>query len=137
MVDLADTLALGASGRKAMQVQVLFPAPLSRRSRSGLTGGLASRRRMRPASLAREASLKCRKNNAVALVDGPEGLLLPQGLSIERAQVIEKSASSGLLSLISRWRTASFFKRARIASGYGDSLGQRPGIDRTLGLPVW
>jgi len=64
---------------------------------------------MRPASLAREASLKCRKNNAVALVDGPEGLLLPQGLSIERAQVIEKSASSGLLSLISRWRTASFF----------------------------
>ena len=27
MVELADTLALGASGRKAMQVQVLFPAP--------------------------------------------------------------------------------------------------------------
>ena len=27
MVELADTLALGASGRKAVQVQVLFPAP--------------------------------------------------------------------------------------------------------------
>jgi hypothetical protein len=27
MVELADTLVLGASGRKAVQVQVLFPAP--------------------------------------------------------------------------------------------------------------
>jgi hypothetical protein len=29
MVELADTLALGASGRKAVQVQVLFRAPRS------------------------------------------------------------------------------------------------------------
>jgi hypothetical protein len=29
MAELADALALGASGRKAVQVQPLFPAPVS------------------------------------------------------------------------------------------------------------
>ena len=36
MVELADTLALGASDRKVMEVQILLPAP---KSKTRLFGG--------------------------------------------------------------------------------------------------